>query len=106
VSPPWVQLARDRILTRENDDVIEISRWLNEQGLPFISYSNLDIRTRKVVGELIALVRFLDSPVDDMSFFTFVTGKLFSTLLVRRGEIPVGETFPDRTARLRSRPRP
>jgi ATP-dependent helicase/nuclease subunit A len=91
----WRDIA---ILTRENDGVVEISRWLHEQGIPFISHSNLDIRTRKVVGELIALLRFLDSPVDDLSFFTVVTGNLFTQLLLRRGEKPVRESMQEHTA--------
>ncbi len=91
----WRDMA---ILTRENEGVIEISRWLNEQGVPFISHSNLDIRTRKVVGELIALLRFLDSPVDDLSFFTVVTGELFDRFLVKQGNEPVRSSVLAETA--------
>jgi ATP-dependent helicase/nuclease subunit A len=57
--------------------VVEISSWLNAAKIDFLSMSTLDIRKRKVVGELLALLRFLDSPIDDLSFTTFVTGELF-----------------------------
>ncbi|HLF19608.1 MAG TPA: 3'-5' exonuclease, partial [Bacteroidota bacterium] len=67
------------ILTPENNDVIMISSWLNEHQppIPFVSYSNLDVRRRKSVGEVIALLKFLDSPVDDLSFATFLLGDMF-----------------------------
>jgi hypothetical protein len=57
--------------------VVEISSWLNAAKIDFLSMSTLDIRKRKVVGELLALLRFLDSPIDELSFTTFVTGELF-----------------------------
>jgi ATP-dependent helicase/nuclease subunit A len=65
------------VIARENRRVVEVSRWLNESGIPFISHSSLDVRQRKITGELLALLRFLDVPVDDLAFATFVTGKLF-----------------------------
>lgn len=69
------------VLTPENQDVVQVSGWLNEGGIEFIPYSTLDIRTRKVVGEVLALLRFLDSPIDDLAFATFLLGDIFSTLL-------------------------
>jgi len=67
------------ILTPENNDVIMISSWLNEHkpAIPFISYSNLDVRRRKSVVEIIALLKFLDSPVDDLAFATFLLSDVF-----------------------------
>ncbi len=66
------------ILTQTNADVVEISSWLNQEQIPFLSLSTLDIRKRKIVGEIIALLRFLDSPIDDLSFVTFLTGEVFA----------------------------
>jgi ATP-dependent exoDNAse (exonuclease V) beta subunit len=67
------------VLTPDNNDVIMISSWLNEHrpSIPFISYSNLDVRRRKSVGEMLALLRFLDSPVDDLSFASFLLSDVF-----------------------------
>lgn len=70
--------AEIAILTPNNDNVIEASAWLNERGIPFISHSTLDVRRRKSAGEFIALLRFLDSPVDDLSFATFILGDAFT----------------------------
>jgi ATP-dependent exoDNAse (exonuclease V) beta subunit len=69
------------ILTQTNADVVEISSWLNHEGIPFLSMSTLDIRKRKIIGEIIALLRFLDSPIDNLSFATFVTGRIFGTVV-------------------------
>jgi ATP-dependent exoDNAse (exonuclease V) beta subunit len=69
------------ILTPTNNHVIEVSGWLNENGIPIISHSTLDVRRRKSAGEFIALLRFLDSPVDDLSFATFILGDVFSNTL-------------------------
>ena len=71
------------ILSPRNGDVIEVSGWLNERGIPFISHSSLDVRSRTVTGELLALLRFLDSPIDDLSFATFLLGNIFGGLLGR-----------------------
>lgn len=75
------------ILTFENDDVVNITSWLNEKVFPFISYSSLDIRRRKITQEIISLLKFLDSPLDDLSFATFVLGDIFSGTLKEDNEV-------------------
>jgi ATP-dependent helicase/nuclease subunit A len=69
------------ILTPTNDAVIAVSAWLNEKEIEFISHSSLDIRSRKVTAELIAMLRFLDSPVDDLAFATVAFGELLAGCL-------------------------
>jgi ATP-dependent exoDNAse (exonuclease V) beta subunit len=66
------------ILTQRNEDVVRTTSWLNERDIPFVSYSSLDIRRRKITGEIVALLRFLSSPTDDLSFTTFILGDIFS----------------------------
>ncbi len=73
------------VLTPENEDVVKVSGWLNEEGHAFIPFSTLDIRTRKIVGEILALLQFLDAPIDDLSFSTFLTGELFARRLRKDG---------------------
>ena len=68
------------ILTPANADVVEISSWLNKENIPFLSLSTLDIRKRKIIGEIIALLRFLDSPIDNLAFASFVFGDLFQKI--------------------------
>lgn len=73
------------ILSPRNSDIIELSGWLNEKNIPFISHSSLDVRSRKITGELLALLKFLDSPIDDLSFATFLLGDIFTEVLRRTG---------------------
>jgi ATP-dependent exoDNAse (exonuclease V) beta subunit len=71
------------VLAYRNEDVVNITTWLNEINIPFISYSSLDIRTRKLTAEIVALLTFLDSPPDDLSFAGFVLGEIFRKALER-----------------------
>jgi ATP-dependent exoDNAse (exonuclease V) beta subunit len=73
------------ILAYRNEDVVNITTWLNEIDIPFISYSSLDIRTRKLTAEIVALLTFLDSPPDNLSFAGFVLGEIFRKALGRDG---------------------
>jgi ATP-dependent exoDNAse (exonuclease V) beta subunit len=71
------------ILAYRNEDVVNVTTWLNEMGVLFISYSSLDIRTRKLTAEIVALLTFLDSPPDDLSFAGFILGDIFRKALER-----------------------
>jgi ATP-dependent exoDNAse (exonuclease V) beta subunit len=75
------------ILAYRNEDVVNITTWLNEIDVPFISYSSLDIRTRKLTAEILALLTFLDSPPDDLSFAGFVLGDIFRKALERNEKV-------------------
>jgi ATP-dependent helicase/nuclease subunit A len=66
------------ILTQSNEDAVRTTEWLNEKGIGFISYSSLDVRRRKITGELVALLNFLDSPTDDFSFVIFILSDVFA----------------------------
>lgn len=71
------------ILTYKNESVIKIAAWLNEKRIPFIPFSALDIRERKIIQEILALLRFLDFPPDDLSLATFLLGDLLEKELRR-----------------------
>jgi len=66
------------VLTQTNEDAVNATTWLNENDIPFISYSSLDVRRRKITGEIVALMNFLDAPTDDLSFGTFILGDVFT----------------------------
>jgi len=74
------------ILTQRNEDVVNFTTWLNGIDVPFISYSSLDIRTRKLTGEIFFLLTFLDSPPDNLSFSGFLLGEIFRGSLERKGK--------------------
>lgn len=67
------------ILTPFNGQVVTVSGWLNDAGIPFLSHSNLDIRKRGVAQEIISLLTFLDTPIDNLAFCTVMLGGLAQT---------------------------
>ena len=69
------------VLAPSNDLIVRVSGWLNGHGHAFVSHSSLDARLRKVSGEIIALLRFLDSPIDDHAFATVALGTVFRAFL-------------------------
>jgi ATP-dependent exoDNAse (exonuclease V) beta subunit len=68
------------ILVAKNKRIEPVVEWLTEAGIPVASLSSLDIRKRKVIAELIAYLRFLETPSDDLSFAGFITGDIFTAL--------------------------
>ncbi|OGR44513.1 MAG: hypothetical protein A2X35_00160 [Elusimicrobia bacterium GWA2_61_42] len=82
-----VNSARERyplgeiaILVAKNKRIEPVVEWLTGAGIPVASLSSLDIRKRKVVAELIACLKFLETPSDDLSFSAFITGDIFTRL--------------------------
>lgn len=79
------------VLTQTNEDAVSVTTWLNEKDIRFISYSSLDVRRRKITGEVVALMNFLDSPTDDFSFGTFILGDVFAKTVTKDyPEIDIG----------------
>ncbi len=78
----WSDIA---VLTYKNESVVNVASWLNEIDVPFIPYSSLDIRKRKIAGEIMGFLRFLDSPPDDLSFAEFLLGRVFARKLDEDG---------------------
>jgi len=75
------QLKDITILAFQNKDVVRLSEWVNRQRYPFLPFSSLDIRRRKLTGEIIHLLRFLDSPLNDLAFTSFIDGLIMSRTL-------------------------
>lgn len=72
------------IITPNNNDVIRIGVWLNENAVPFLSQSNLDVRNRKITQEIFSLLQFLDAPIDNLSFATFLLSDIFEDALLHK----------------------
>ncbi len=66
------------ILARKNAEIEKIVEWLTESSIPAASYSSLDIRQRKIIMEIVHLLKFLDSPIDNLAFGTFILGDVFT----------------------------
>lgn len=69
------------ILASKNEQVEILSFMLSELGINFLSYSSVDVRKRKVTSEIVHLLKFLDSPLDDFSFSVFIMGDIYKKLL-------------------------
>ncbi|MFH0941162.1 MAG: UvrD-helicase domain-containing protein [Candidatus Omnitrophota bacterium] len=65
------------VLARENDDVELLTEWLVEKGLAVESEKTLNIRNNAAIKEIVSFLKFLDSPIDDLSFASFIMGDIF-----------------------------
>ncbi len=64
------------ILTRGNQELEEITQWLLEEGIYVSSDRSSDIKNNPLVSELMSLLGFLYSPVDNNAFAQFCLGEL------------------------------
>jgi len=64
------------ILTRGNQELEEITQWLLQEGIYASSERNSDIKNNPLIGELMSLLAFLYSPVDNNAFAQFCLGEL------------------------------
>jgi ATP-dependent exoDNAse (exonuclease V) beta subunit len=66
------------ILVRKNEEAQLVSSWLLEEEIPVESETTLDIRQNAYIKELVCFLSFLNSPIDDLSFASFILGDIFS----------------------------
>lgn len=64
------------ILTRNNVQVEQMTRWLLEDGIRVSSERTSDITRNRIVQEVVAFLRFLDSPIDNLAFSAFCLGDI------------------------------
>ena len=74
------------ILTRDNNEVELITSWLLQKEYPVESEKTLNILENPLIKELLAFLRFLNSPIDDLSFAAFILGELFSRVAALKQE--------------------
>jgi ATP-dependent exoDNAse (exonuclease V) beta subunit len=66
------------VLLRKNDQVRAVVRRLGRRGIDSVSDRSLMLDSNPRINEIIAFFRFLDYPPDDLNFFAFISGELFS----------------------------
>jgi ATP-dependent exoDNAse (exonuclease V) beta subunit len=66
------------VLARTNRELEQAIDWLNQAGIPATSSSGLDIRKRRLVSELLSLLRWLDSPIDNLAWAELVRSLMLS----------------------------
>ena len=65
------------LLVRKNDDAELVTEWLVEAGIPVESEKSLNIRNNALIKELVSFLKFLNSPIDNLSFVSFILGDIF-----------------------------
>ncbi len=65
------------ILTRDNNEVEVITSWLLEEGLSVESEKTLNVMKNSLIKEIVSFLKFLYSPIDDLSFASFILGDIF-----------------------------
>lgn len=65
------------ILALTNKEINTISGWLLEKNYTVLSQSANDIRQRKIINELLSLLRFFNNPSDKLNFATFLLSDIF-----------------------------
>ncbi len=71
------------VLARKNAQVRDLVRGLGQAGIDTISDQSLMLASNPLVNEVIAFLRFLDYPPDDLSFHAFISGRIFQRALER-----------------------
>jgi ATP-dependent exoDNAse (exonuclease V) beta subunit len=71
------------VLVRKNAQVRDLVRSLGQEGIDTISDQSLMLDSNPRVNEIVAFLRFLDFPPDDLSFHAFVSGRMFRRALAR-----------------------
>jgi len=68
------------VLVRRNRDAEDITAWLMAEGIPVVTENSLRLRSSDLLKGLVAFLRFLDYPLDDLSFWGAAASRLFKGL--------------------------
>ncbi|MDR3306191.1 MAG: UvrD-helicase domain-containing protein [Endomicrobium sp.] len=66
------------VLCRSNEEIVKVSLWLLENKYEVESSQTLNIRNNGVIKQIVSLLMFINSPIDALSFSSFLTGDIFS----------------------------
>jgi ATP-dependent helicase/nuclease subunit A len=73
-----VSLQDIAFIVRKNDQVELLTSWLLEENIPVESEKTLNIKANAYIKELVSFLMFLNSPIDNLSFASFILGEIFS----------------------------
>lgn len=65
------------VLCRTNEEVLKAGAWLIDEGLNIESSHTLSLKNNNVIKQIISLLAFIDSPIDALSFASFISGEIF-----------------------------
>lgn len=78
LSKRYEKFPETAILVRDNKEVKVVSNWLLENNFAVESEKTLDVLENEFVKEIISMLKFLLTPFDNLSFASFILGKIFS----------------------------
>jgi ATP-dependent helicase/nuclease subunit A len=65
------------VLVRRNVDAEAIAAWLMVEGIPVVTENSLRLRSSDLIKGLVAFLRFLDYPLDDLNCWGALASRLF-----------------------------
>ncbi len=65
------------ILTRSNKEVETLTALLLSNNINVVSDKTLSVKENRYINEIIAFLQFLDSPIDNRAFASFILGDIF-----------------------------
>jgi ATP-dependent helicase/nuclease subunit A len=81
VKEMWVRRGQGiAVLVRRNQDAEDIAAWLMAEGIPVVTENSLRLRSADLIKGLIAFLKFLDYPMDDLAFWGAAASRLFRGL--------------------------
>ncbi|MBQ8743652.1 MAG: UvrD-helicase domain-containing protein, partial [Mailhella sp.] len=64
------------ILTRNNEQASMAASWLMARHIPVVTQGSLLLAEQPVIAELVSLLRFLNTPEDDLAFWSVLMGEM------------------------------
>ena len=77
------------ILTRSNDQASLAASWLMARHIPVVTQGSLLLAEQPAVAELVCLLRFLNTPEDDLAFWSVLTGRQLLPHLIDASGTPL-----------------
>ncbi|MDR1400736.1 MAG: UvrD-helicase domain-containing protein [Endomicrobium sp.] len=69
------------ILCRTHYEILSVSSWLFENGIEVESPQTLSVKNNECIKQIVSLLTFIDSPIDVLSFSSFIIGDVFSKVV-------------------------
>jgi len=68
------------VLVRNNEQAEEVATWLQAEGVPVVTENSLRLKRSQLVKGVVALLRFLDYPPDDLALWGALSSRIFHDL--------------------------
>lgn len=68
------------VLVRSNQQAEEVATWLQAEGMPVVTENSLRLKRSRLVKGVVALLRFLDYPLDDLALWGALCSGIFHDL--------------------------